>query len=265
MKRALLVAAALALAPSRVLAQSVAPPAARTGFEAAALYASTVGYGVATGAWINTQADLLQPATFPWLPLAGAGAGVGLAWLADHPRPMRAGLPTAIGAGLSLGILGGAALGAQGWMRDDWGPRTAATVMWAGATLGLGMGLGLGLLAQPTPGAGSFVLSGGFWGASLGAVTGFAVDALPYEGSFAAAGEAIGAVAAAVTASTLRPTPSQVRWMDLGALTGALLGGGLGLLFFRTERAPFASLMELGVIGGGVAGFLFGAPRSDGP
>lgn len=236
----------------------------RAGLEAAALYATTISYGLATGAWLDAQFDITDLKALPWLPLVGAGAGAVVAYLADNPRSVRSGAPTALGAGLTLGLLGGAALGLQGWRAHEWGVPTMTTVAWAGATLGLGAGIGLAALTEPRPSTSAFILSGGFWGTVLGFMTGYATSDDDHFGSFALGGEAIGVAAAAATAGILRPTHAQVRWMDLGVLTGGLVGFGVGFLLLRDERAPFAAAVELGMVGGGVAGFLFGASR-EGP
>lgn len=238
-----------------------APSRDRGGAEAVALYATTVSYGLMTGAWLDVQLDVTELKALAWIPLLGAGAGVAVAYLADNPRSMRRGLPTALGAGLTLGLLAGGAIGAQGWRAGDWGVPTMSTLAWAGATAGLGVGLGAGLLLDPMPGSGSFVLSGGLWGSALGVLTGYAFDVGTSYDLFTTVGEGVGVLATALTARALRPTPAQVRWMDLGALTGALLGAGVGLLLLRGERAPFAGVIQLGLVGGGVAGFLFGASR----
>jgi len=229
--------------------------------EAVALYAVGASYGLATGAWLDLQLGLTGPLTAPWLPALGAGAGVTLAWLSERGTPVRRGLPTALGAGLSLGLLAGGAVGLQGWRTGAWGLPTLATLTWVGTTAGLALGLGGALALAPSPGDGAFVLSGGVWGAALGFLLGYAFDAGSAYDGFALGGEAVGVTAAALTASALRPTPAQVRWMDLGALTGAVLGGAVGLLLLRDERAAFAGTIQLGLVGGGVAGFLFGARR----
>lgn len=251
--------------PPPVAAPPPPPPPAgrddRTGLEAAALYATTMSYGLATGAWLDAQLEITDLKAMPWLPLVGVGAGAVAAYLADNPRSVRSGVPTALGAGLTLGLLGGASLGLQGWRAGQWGVPTMSTVAWAGATLGLGAGIGLAALTNPRPATSSFILSGGFWGTVLGFMTGYATGDDDHFGSFALGGEAVGIAAAAATAGLLRPTHAQVRWMDLGALTGALVGMGVGLLLLRDERAPFAAAVELGTLGGGVAGFLFGASR----
>jgi hypothetical protein len=255
-------------APSQPLTLPPPPPAPpanrdeRTSIEVAGLYAATMGYGLATGAWLDAQLEITDFKALPWLPLVGLGAGAVAAYLADNPRAVRSGVPTALGAGLSLGLLGGAALGLQGWRAGQWGVPTMATVTWAGATLGLGAGVGLAALTHPRPGTGAFILSGGFWGTVLGFMTGYATGDDEHFGSFALGGEAIGVAAAAATAGLLHPSQTQVRWMDLGALTGGLVGVGVGLLLLRNERAPFAAAVELGTLGGGVAGFLFGASRN---
>ncbi len=254
-----------ALDPPRTLPPPP-PPAptdrrARTGLEAVSLYATAAGWGLATGAWLDVQLDIRTLQAMPWIPLVGAGAGVAVAYLVDNPESVPRGLPTALGAGLALGLLGGAALGAQGWRAGQWGVPTMTTAAWLGATGGLAGGLGIALLTRPEPGTGAFVLSGGFWGSVLGAMTAYAVADDAHLGSFALAGEAIGVAAAAATAGMLQPTHDQVHWMDLGVLTGGLVGLGVGLLLLREERAPFAASIELGMVGGGVAGYLVGTAR----
>ncbi len=255
-----------ALPPPPIVVPPPPPPRRneREGLEVGALYATTISYGLATGAWLDAQFDITDPKALPWLPLVGAGAGAVVAYLADNPRSVRSGAPTALGAGLTLGLLGGASLGLQGWRANEWGVPTMTTVAWAGATVGLGAGIGLAALTEPRPSTSAFILSGGFWGTVLGFMTGYATGDDDHFGSFALVCEAIGVAAAAATAGILRPTHAQVRWMDLGALTGALVGFGVGFLLLRDERAPFAASVELGMVGGGVAGFLFGASR-EGP
>jgi hypothetical protein len=217
---------------------------ARDGFEAAGLYATTIGYGLATGLWLDAQLGVTSLEAAAWIPLVGVGAGVAAGYLVDHPRAVRRGTPTTLGTGLALGLLGGASVGLQGWRNGDWSTATMATVTWAGATAGLGTAVMLTLLASPTQGGASITLSGGFWGGALGFLTAYAFDSERYYGSFTLIGEAVGVAAAVVGASLLRPSPSLARWVDLGALTGALVGGGVGFLFLRDERPLFAAALQ---------------------
>ncbi len=240
-------------------------PSATSGFEAVLLYGSMLGYGLATGVFLNLQLGVDDLRAAAWLPLLGAGAGLVGAWALDRPLSRGAGGRRAsLNTGLVLGALGG---GAVAWQRAYRGGVSglapAAASVWVGTTVGAALGVTLGLALDPAYGTVSFVQSGGVWGGTLGLLTGLAVLTRDDHGLYLAAGEALGAVGAAIAARVLRPTPGRVRWMDLGVLAGALVGTGIAFLVFYEADARAASLatVQLCMIGGGVAGYLFGASR----
>jgi len=241
------------------------PSPSGSSFDAVLLYGSMLGYGLATGLFLNLQLGVDDLRAAAWLPLLGAGAGLVGAWALDRPLSRRAGGRASLNTGLVLGALGG---GAVAWQRAYRGGVSglapASAAVWAGTTVGAIAGVGLGLLLDPSPGTVSFVQSGGVWGGALGLLTGLAVLTRDDHGLYLAAGEALGAVGAAIAARVLHPTPSRIRWMDLGVLAGALVGTGVAFLVFYEADARAASLatVQLCMIGGGVAGYLFGASRA---
>jgi hypothetical protein len=234
--------------------------------EAVGLYSWLGAYGAATGLAASLALDGRELPLPTALPLAGAGIGAGVltAYLLDAGHPVRRGVPTAIGAGLSLGALAGGALAAELVLDRDASAGTAAITTWAATTVGLGAALALEATLRPDPGATSWALSGGLWGASLAGLTALALQDGRAVGRWLIVGEAVGVVASLATARALRPTQARTRWLDLGAFVGGLLGFGAGMLLFSRPAQDWpgvAATAQLGIIGGGVAGW-FLAPRT---
>ncbi|MEZ4406844.1 MAG: hypothetical protein R3A52_10250 [Polyangiales bacterium] len=241
---------------------SPAPSERRSTGEAAALYAGAMTLGAGVGGWADVLGGLADPRLAVGAPLAGAGLGAVGAWLVDRGRPRR-GRGAAFTAGMVVGVMGGASLGLHGLLSEGWDGKGFATATLAGGVLGAGVGLGLGALTDALPGSAAFVGSASVWGAALGGLTSVAAqsDAL---GVFAGIGAALGTTVSFATASRLQPTTSRVLWTNLGVVTGGLLGAGLGLLLFweAPNWSARVATIELGMIGGGVAGWLFGAPET---
>lgn len=250
-------------------APASAQPAPRDTPEAVGLYAWLGAYGVATGLAASLALDGQELPLPTALPLAGAGLGAGVltAYLLDAGHPVRRGVPTALGAGLTLGALAGSATAAELTLDQNASPGTAAISLWAGTTVGLGAALALEASLRPDPGTTSWVLSGGLWGASLAGLTALAIQDGRAVGRWLLVGEAVGVIASLATARALRPTQARTRWLDLGALVGGLLGFGAGMLLFSRPAQDWpgvAATAQLGIIGGGVAGWFLapGEPRS---
>ena len=253
----------LAAAPARAQTPSRDTP------EAVGLYAWLGAYGVASGLAASLALDGRELPLPTALPLAGAGLGAGIltAYLLDAGHPVRHGVPTALGAGLTLGGLAGSAVAAELVLDANASPGTAAITLWAGTTVGLGATLALEAALRPDPGTTSWVLSGGLWGASLAGLTALALQDGRTLGRWLLVGEVVGVVASLATARALRPTQARTRWLDLGALVGGLLGFGAGMLLFSRPAQDWpgvAATAQLGILGGGVAGWFLapGAPRS---
>jgi hypothetical protein len=213
-------------------------PHIRTTDELSVLYSTAFLYGLGTSAWVVllTKPDNLAGAVLPFAGLTG-GAVAGVAF-ADGYRPFRRGVPHSIAAGLYLGF--GEGLWVVGYQqaraarRDDgsrWGSDSVATVLWAGATAGGITGGVIGAWREPTPGRVSFTASAGTW---LGLTTAFSAAGLQPnrsrrgETAFAAggAGLTLGILGGITVAPLLAPSVARVRFVDLGAIGGGLLGAG---------------------------------------
>lgn len=252
----------------RVEATSDRPRGTIDGGEAVVLYQLGAVYGLALGAWgasaTADEAGAVSPLASVALPVAGAGAGVVVAALIDARRDLRRGRAYAANAGFYLGLVGalGVALLPDGPLRDAQRFEQASAFMLAG-TAGLGVGVALAHATDAMPGSASFALSGGVWGALIG----YALERARSDGrdgngaAGLLVGEAIGVGATMLTARWLRPTPSQTRWLDLGALLGAVSGA---LLLSQADDAQSVALASaIGCLGGATLGFVLGAP-SDG-
>lgn len=243
-------------------AQPIAPR--RDTPEAVGLYAWLGAYGAATGLAASLVLDGQSLPLATALPLAGAGLGGGIltAYLLDRPRRIRRGVPTALGAGVTLGALAGGAIATEGTLDGGWSPGAAGVATWAGITLGMGTTLLLEATLRPDPGTVSWALSGGLWGATLSGLTALALQDANSLGRWLLVGELVGVVTSLATARLAQPTQSQTRWLDLGAFVGGLLGFGAGMLLFSRPSVDWpgvAATAQLGVLGGGVAGWFIGS------
>lgn len=240
----------------------------RGGVEAAGLYTSAILLGIGTGVWLDVMFDIDEVQAAVVLPLVLGGAGAAGLYLAERAGgPIRRGRGAAMSNGFLLGLGAGALLGAYGGEELRWESEGVMTSIWGGAVLGAGLGYAFGALAESRPASASFVGSGGLWGGLFGATVGGLVNA-DFEDVLLAGlvGEVVGAGATAALAATLHPGEAQVRWMDLGVLSGGLVGGGLAVLFFGDSdldslTAPML-IVEAGMIGGGVLGYVLGRPSS---
>ena len=243
---------------------------ARGSLEAVSLYASAITLGLGTGVWLDVMFGLEDVRAAVALPLVMGGLGAGALYLAErNGGPIRRGRGTAASNGFTLGIIGGTLLGIYGADRGRWGGRAVASTIWGGAVLGVGLGYAIGALAESRPASASFVGSGGVWGAVFGMTTvglfrsNSSGSTIPIAGMV---GELVGAGTAAALAGTLHPAEAQVRWMDLGIFSGGLVGVGLAVLIFANTSgeslAGPALLVEAGMVGGGVLGYVLGRPAS---
>lgn len=210
----------------------------RTPQELTILYATAFVYGLGTSAWVAllTEPKNLGGAILPFAVLTTASVG-GVA-LADGYRPFRRGVPQSIASGVYLGFGEGIwAVGIQhagAARRDDgsaWTSKQVASMLWAGATLG-GIGGGLiGAARQPTPGRVSFTLSTSLWGgliSSFGAAAITSNDSKRTEQSFTSGliGYNVGLASGLLFAPSISPSVARVRFVDLGAIGGGLVGAG---------------------------------------
>jgi hypothetical protein len=247
----------------------------RTTDEIAVLYLNAVLYGIGTGAWLATLTEPESAAAgiLPALALAGAAAG-GVA-LADTSQPFRYGVPQTIVTGMTIGLEQGLVWTLWNHARvesaDEWEGSTIATVIWGSATAGAIIGGVIGHSAGTTPGRASFVGSAALWG---GLVSGLTIGAVSKEDDFqddralfaAAIGLNASAIGGALAAGDVSPSIARVRFLDLGGIAGALLGGGLYLSFAGddSEARPLLGSLSLGIASGlVVAWFATGSMERD--
>jgi hypothetical protein len=196
--------------------------------ELALLYINSVVYGVGTGAYTAILAEAGSSAGVV-LPMLGfSGAGVLTIALVDHHSQFRYGVPQSMITGMYLGAAQGTLWMSYAATTGYIDPKPAATIVWGSATVGVIAG---GLLAHnlgSTPGRSSWVGSTALWTGSISALT---AGAISEDGSHVLLGGALGHGAGAfiglATAGEFAPSIARVRYIDLGGLSGALLGGGL--------------------------------------
>lgn len=258
----------LAAAPAPTTPTALTTPQSRDGLEAASVYTSAILLGVGTGVWIDAMAEIDDVRAAVIAPLLLGGVGAGALYLGERLNgPLRRGRGTAMSNGVLLGALAGTLFGAWGGSQEDWSGRAIASTVWGGAVLGLGVGLGAGALTDITPAAASFVGSGGIWGSLFGLGVAMIAD-VDSDGYLLGAltGELAGVALGAALTGTLRPTEAQVHWMDLGFLSGGLVGTGLAVLIFANtdldSPALPAAVVEASLIGGGILGYVLGRPRA---
>ncbi len=247
----------------------------RTIDELAVLYTNSVFYGLGTGAWlaIVTKPDSVAAGILPALGLAGASA-LGVYGL-DAGTKLRYGVPQSMVTGMYIGLGEGIAWIAWNQSRfrssESWSGKAVASVIWGGASVGIIAGGLVGTFAGTTPGRASYVGSAALWTAALvGLVTG---GMAPENDSrddttwlAVALGLNAGTVVGALTAGAVSPTIARVRFLDLGAIGGALVAGGL-FLASESESDTAGMLAVATGIGSGLAVAWFATakmPRDEG-
>jgi hypothetical protein len=226
------------LARASVVRQTPLSAHIRTSDELSILYTSAFVYGLGTGGWVVllTRPGNLAGAALPFVGFTAAAVG-GVA-MVDAYRPLRRGVPHSIAAGLYLGlgeavwVIGFEHAGATRRADDSrWSAEMVGTALWSGASLGGIAGGLVGAWREPTPGRVSFTSSAATW---AGVTSGFIAAALESrdrsrgETAMLAGGVGynLGLASGIVVAPLLAPSVARVRFADLGAIGGALLGAG---------------------------------------
>ncbi len=233
----------------------------RTKGEIAGLYVDSVLYGLGTGGWLASllETDSAAGIILPSLALAGGSAG--LLYHIDR-TPLGYGVARSASTGLRLGLLEGLA-----WMvwnesraGSGLGVKVNTSLIWGLSTLGMVGGGYVGHRLGATPGAASMVESGATWSALTSGLLTYGVlgDAVEDEAFFLAAaiGLNLGAVGAGLLAAESAPSIARVRYLDLGALSGGVLFGGLFVALSDmadTRSAQVASLVTAVGLGAGLA------------
>ncbi|MFS8071645.1 MAG: hypothetical protein ACMG6S_35190 [Byssovorax sp.] len=171
-----------------------------TSLEIATLYATATAWGVGTGIWIDAEAGTTNPGLALIAPtLLGAAAPVAV-FFADRPA-MRAGLPSAIAAGLLIGA--GEGLGIAGYQAvtstnarceftasggvtsaassvpsSSWGFKGLARAEFIGSTIGGLGGFAYGYFLRPSPKTNVLIASSAVWGTVIGSEFGWGASKL---------------------------------------------------------------------------------------
>jgi hypothetical protein len=241
-------------------------PKQRTTDELGVLYTTAALYGIGTAGMLTLQ---FEPSTLGGaiLPFAVfVPASIGCIALLDNYKPFAHGVPQALAAGLYLGF--GEALWLVGYQHAyadlhpkhaPWHSNRVSAALWGGATLGGIVGGLIGALGSPTPGRSSFTASSGLWTGVLSAFAASALESRKGHRSQSAylVGDIAynaGLLAGIALGPSIAPSVARVRFVDLGGLGGALLGGGgYALLAHSTDsRGSLAAAAVGGVLGLGL-------------
>jgi hypothetical protein len=234
----------------------------RTTDEIAQLYAGALLYGIGTGVWLDVHTSPSSAAGVI-LPMIGfSAASIGGVALLDVNHPLKYGVAQSTVSGLYLGLEEGFLLTfwngqqATATYGTGWGPTTSVDVMWALSTVGaVGGGL-LGNAVGTTPGRASFVGSAGLWGATFTGLAALALNPNDKGGANALlaadVGLNVGIIGGLLAAGPVSPSIARTRFLDLGALGGGLLLGGLYTAAANNSFNPAAlsGMTALGIAGG---------------
>jgi hypothetical protein len=231
--------------------------------EISILYTNAAAYGLGTGLALVPITDADRPASVILPTLAIAGAAVGAVAIVDAETRLGYGVPQSVVSGMYIGLEQGISWvvwnQARARRQDQWQEEVVSALIWASATAGAALGGIVGSVRGTTPGRASFVGSTALWAGSVAGLLG---------GSFgddndgqrddramlsAALGVNAGVVAGVLMAGDVSPSIARVRFLDLGAVGGGVVLGGL-YLAAADDGADSRSLMTTTALGIG-AGF----------
>lgn len=226
--------------------------------ELAILYANTLVWGTGFGVVIGFNSDSGDPSTF-FLPAIGMSAlGAGAIALADVKfGPMPYGVPQSITSGMYMGFEAGFYLaaileGERVIERDE--EKILPGLVWGSMSAGALIGGLVGTTNPTTPGRASFTSSGALWGGLFSSLVtvGF------LDGDFNSApfitgliGAAAGGTLTGVLGGSVAPSIARVRFIDVGAVGGGLVFGGLyASIADRYDGQALAFLTSAGIVAG---------------
>ena len=247
---------------ARAVAAAPPPlPDRRSADELGILYTAAVLYGLGSGVALDVWIKPGSAASGipPVLALGGAAAGV--VYLLDRPQDLRYGVAQSITSGMWIGFEEGLS-----WMlwnqaravsSEEWSGTTVATALWGTATAGAILGGTLGTAYGTTPGRASFMGSAALWTSLVaGLLGGAAVQNSPTSDDTFMLASAVGlnggVVAGVLIGKEVSPSIARVRFLDLGALAGGILVGGIYLAISsqHTSGRALAGAVAGGVVGG---------------
>ena len=252
---ALLTKEHLALRPPALLGDR------RTIDELSVLYLTSVLYGAYTGIVFDVHNKAHSTAGNVMPPLLFAGAAAGTVALLDYQVGLGYGVANSIVTGMLLGFEE-----AYAWMAwheasasysDKWSDTTTVTLPWALGTAGAIAGGLVGNAVGTTPGKASLMGSGALWSALVaGTMVGAILPDNGHSDDHALLTAAIalnaGALGAMWLGSSVNPSVARVRFLDLGAISGGLLFGGLYMSAAGKDShyRPFLGSLSVGMATG---------------
>ena len=234
-------------------------PDRRSADELGILYTGAVLYGLGTGVALDVWTEPGSAATGILPVLALGGAAVGVVYLLDTPQDLHYGVAQSISSGMWIGFEEGLVWTlwnqARAVSADEWSGRTVATALWGTATAGAVLGGALGTVYGTTPGRASFVGSTALW---AGLVAGLLGSTVSHDNSStdndtfmlaSSLGLTAGAVAGILVGKPVSPSIARVRFVDLGAIAGGVLVGGL---YLAISNGKISSQRLTGALAGGI-------------
>lgn len=226
--------------------------------ELAFLYTNSLVWGTGFGVVLGFAADNSDASTF-FLPAIGMSAlGAGAVALMDVKfGPIPYGVPQSITSGMYMGFEAGFYLaaileGERVVTRDE--EKIFPGLVWGSMTAGMVIGGLVSTTSPTTPGRASFTSTGALWGGLLSSLvtvgfTGSDFSSAPFVTGLI--GGAAGGVTTGLLGQSLSPSIARVRFIDVGAIGGGLVFGGLyASLADRPDEQALAFLTSAGIVAG---------------
>jgi hypothetical protein len=225
------------------------------------LYAVTATYGVGTGIWIDSLANVSDPGVWVIAPIVfGAAAPVGT-YFWDYTAEFHRGVPSSIATGLLLGGVEGIAIGGLQWqLTGNGGPATwhfstDTTVTFLTATAGGVGGYAFGEWFHPDPRSLALIGSGAGFGSIFGILFGAGVvngDWKQGSAVWGFAGYNAGILATGILSTQYVPSAVSLKYMWLGEVAGTLATTPVYLFYIGSSSDPRHGLIANAL--GGLAG-----------
>lgn len=221
------------------------------------LYGNTLVWGTGFGIAVGFASDNADASTFflPAIGMSALGAGA-LAFMDLRHGPLPYGVPQSITSGMYMGLVGGlyvsAILEGEDAVRDE--EKVFPGLVWGSMTAGALVGGLVGATVPITPGRASFTSSGAIWGGALTTLVtlGFEDDDFT-SGPFITGllGATAGGVTTGLLGGSIAPSIARVRFIDVGAISGGLLFGGLyASLADNMDGQALSFITSAGVVAG---------------
>jgi hypothetical protein len=228
------------------------------------LAGTSIAYGVGTGIWIDSIANISDPAPAFILPVVfGAGVPIGF-FVWDGLDEFHRGVPATIATGMLLGGLEGMAISGLQWQLTggpngypnpgQWTFPTWTTITFIGATGGAVGGYFFGEWLWPDPRSLGLIASGAAWGTLAGIELGAGIgsDAASGAAVWGFAGYNAGMLAAGAVSTFYTPSWQTLKYMWLGDLLGTLVTTPVYLFYIGNSNDPRHGLIAQSI--GGLAG-----------